>query len=445
MPFAAVHLPSLALSLLKPVLQREGIACDVLYLNVDFAAFTGSVDMYQMVSSQPMVGEWVFGEELFEEQAPPYEAGLNLKHDSSSPWQSKFNSSLMRNNLQLMRSLAHPFIEWCISKVKWDNYSIIGFTSMFSQQVASLALAKRIKQCLPDKIIAFGGANCLDRMGQALLRLFPFVDWVFMGYAELSFPKAISKYFAGSPPENIPGVAYRQNGHIITKGLGQITEMNSLPYPDFSDYLAAFEKWDKNDLPSVYMLLELSRGCWWGKKHKCIFCGMNLQTPHYRCKTPQRGYEEIKTIIERYGINEIHLADTILGMEYFKTLLPALSNWDKDVTLFFETKANLNRHQVRILKSAGVKEFQPGIESLDSEILKYINKGITMLQNVQVLKWTREYGIVPGWNLLYAFPGENTEAYHRMALLVPSIVHLFPPLLIIPFYLQRFSPLFEQS
>ena len=85
--------------------------------------------------------------------------------------------------------------------VNWDNYSIIGFTSQYWQQVASLALARRIKERWPDKIIAFGGANCDGVMGQTLLRLFAFVDWAFSGEADISFPRAVVQWQQGKPPE----------------------------------------------------------------------------------------------------------------------------------------------------------------------------------------------------------------------------------------------------
>jgi len=139
------------------------------------------------------------------------------------------------------------------------------------------------------------------------------------------------------------------------------------------------------------------------------------------------------------------LTDSIIDMSFFKTLLPALADWGGLEELFLEVRANLNREQVRMLRSAGVKLFQPGIESLDSEILQLMHKGTTLLQNVQFLKWAREFGVYPTWNLLYGFPGENAEAYRRMALLVPSIVHLCPPISVSPVLLVRFSPLFEQS
>ena len=317
MPFAEVNLPSPALSLLKPVLQKEGIVCDVRYLNIDFAAFVNHDEAYRAVNVRSIAGEWVFSEELFGDLAPPYEAGTSTKQDGKFVNQSELDVPLLRDNLQLMRSKAHSFIEWCLKTINWDNYDIIGFSSMASQHVASLALARNIKRLWPDKIIAFGGVNCLDTMGQATLRLFPFVDWVFMGYSELSFPEAIKRYIAGEMPEDIPGVAYRQNDVVITQGQAHSDEMDNLPYPDFDDYLAAFEKWDKHDLPFMNMLIELSRGCWWGEKHNCIFCGINSLGLTYRNKSPERSYAEISSLVERYGIDNIHFTDCILNMQYY--------------------------------------------------------------------------------------------------------------------------------
>ncbi|UCF91599.1 MAG: RiPP maturation radical SAM C-methyltransferase, partial [Desulfobacterales bacterium] len=351
----------------------------------------------------------------------------------------------IRDGLLTLRAKAGPFIRECMQKINWRDYGIIGFTSVYSQHVASLSLAHRIKQRWPEKIIAFGGANCDEGMGTALLRLFPFVDWVFNGEADLSLSQAVMRWFAGSPPEGIPGVAYRLNGRIVMQGTGVSPEMDSLPYPDFEDYFAALEKWAPAYQSMAPISLELSRGCWWGKKKQCIFCGLNCRTLSYRRKNPQRAESEIKTLTARYNADRLILTDSILDMRFFKTLLPDLAAWGGLEELFLEAKANLSRDQVRLLKAAGVKLFQPGIESLDSEILAHMRKGTTLLQNVQFLKWAREYGVYPTWNLLYGFPGENPEAYRRMALLIPSIAHLSPPMDMSPMLLVRFSPLFEQS
>ena len=441
MPFARIEFPSLALSLLKSLVTREGIFCDVSHLNIAFQAFIGRSDIYKEVAEHILMGEWVFGEELFGEEWAHSDRG----RIAALLLPGKLNLRAARDKLTFLRSMAKPFIRKCMDMFNWSDYGVIGFTSVFNQQVASLALAHSIKQRWPEKIVAFGGTNCDGVMGRALLQLFPFVDWAFSGEADKSFPQAVKQWFAGRPPENIQGVTYRYDSQIIEQGLSEQVEMDSLPYPDFDDYFANLKKWAPANLPSSFISLELSRGCWWGQKHQCVFCSYNGRTLHFRHKSSQRAEAEIKALTERYGIEQVMFADNILDTSFFKTLLPALANWGELEKLFLTTKANLSREQVHILKSVGVERLHSGIESLDTEILTYMCKGTTLLQNVQFLKWAREYGLDVGWNVIYGFPGENVEAYRRMAWLVPSIVHLQPPTTLQPVRVDRFSPLFKES
>jgi hypothetical protein len=68
MPYASLNRPSLALGLLKAVLEREGIATKVLYPNLTFAETIG-LRLYHLCSSQLpkdfLVGEWTFAEAAF--------------------------------------------------------------------------------------------------------------------------------------------------------------------------------------------------------------------------------------------------------------------------------------------------------------------------------------------------------------------------------------------
>ena len=87
-------------------------------------------------------------------------------------------------------------------------------------------------------------------------------------------------------------------------------------------------------------------------------------------------------------------------------------------------------------------EIQPGIESFSDAVLGLMRKGVSALQNIQLLKWCRELGLTPYWNVLWGFPGEPEEDYARMARLVPQLTHLQPPGGIAGIRLDRFSPNF---
>jgi hypothetical protein len=75
-------------------------------------------------------------------------------------------------------------------------------------------------------------------------------------------------------------------------------------------------------------------------------------------------------------------------------------------------------------------------------VLTLMRKGVTALQNIQLLKWCTELGVRPYWNVLWGFPGEPPEDYARMAEIVPLLTHFVPPVGFGGLRLDRFSPNF---
>jgi hypothetical protein len=86
---------------------------------------------------------------------------------------------------------------------------------------------------------------------------------------------------------------------------------------------------------------------------------------------------------------------------------------------------------------------QPGIESLSSRLLGLLNKGVTAIQNLALLKWCRERGIRATWNLLIAIPGEEALDYYAQIALFAKIPHFQPPKRLNPIRIDRFSPYFN--
>lgn len=130
--------------------------------------------------------------------------------------------------------------------------------------------------------------------------------------------------------------------------------------------------------------------------------------------------------------------------EYLRNLLPEIAARGHDWMFFYEIEANMRRSEPETLAAAGVRWVQPGIESLDADLLSLMRKGVKPYQNVQLLKWCQELGIYCGWNLLFGLPGEGQASYTRMAELIPKLTHLQPPSGGGRFQLHRFRPYFEQ-
>jgi ribosomal peptide maturation radical SAM protein 1 len=438
MPWHALERPSLGLSLLRAELERRGHGCEVRYLGFDLADSIG-VDDYLWVHGQlpytAFAGDWLFAEALHGPR--PAQDAAYVEEVLRTQWRLG-DADLTR--LGRVRGRVEPFLEHCL-RLPWGEYDVVGFTSTFEQNVASLALARRVKERHPEVLVAFGGANWEGEMGEALHRRFGFVDVAASGEADLAFPALVDTLAAGGDPAAVPGLVVRTaGGASAATGPGTPVErLDDLPVPRYDDYLAQREGSPAAVGVLPTLLLETSRGCWWGAKHHCTFCGLNGQAMAFRSKTAARVLEEVDALVAQ-GAQHVAVVDNILDMHYFTTLLPELAARGAPLGLFYEVKANLTREQVRLLARSGVLHVQPGIESLSDSILRLMGKGTTALQNVQLLKWCAEYGVHPEWNFLYGFPGEDPAEYDRMVGLVDALGHLTPPSGHGPLRLDRFSP-----
>jgi len=230
---------------------------------------------------------------------------------------------------------------------------------------------------------------------------------------------------------------------VYTGQADPIRELDALPIPDFSDYFRDLSQSTVAAWIVPTLLLETSRGCWWGAKSHCTFCGLNGGAMVYRSKSPRRALHELEYLVDRWQVDLVEVVDNILDMKYFTDMLPALARGGRSVQLFYEVKANLTRKQVRILSEAGVNRIQPGIESLSDHVLRLMRKGTTALRNIQLLKWCQEYSITPEWNILYGFPGETEQDYVDTLKLLRAIRFLKPPTACGPVRLDRFSPYYD--
>jgi len=438
MPFAAVESPSLALGLLKSKLVSEGIPCDVEYLNIRFAEMIG-MENYNFIVMAPayFAGERVFAHALFGNNIPDDSQYYAFIKNTSPPDTPQ--------RLHRIKSQVMPFLDHCLRDIPWHRYEIIGFSSLFEQNLAALALANMVKRYYPEKIIVFGGPNWEGIMGKTLHRCFPFVDFVCSGEADRTFPELIKRLTYRHPVEDLAGIVYRGNGRSVYTGSAPfLMDLDSLPLPDYDDYFRTLRSGSLSWVPP-YLLFETSRGCWWGEKSQCMFCGLNGEEIKFRSKSAPRIIDEILYLIGRYNVGHLRAVDNALSLHHFKDLLPELARMKLKARFTFEIRANIKKHQVKMLADAGISIVQAGVENLSTHILKLMRKGTTSLMNIQVLKWSKQYGVYADWNIIFGFPGEKSGDYGRCLELANILTHLSPPTGFSQIRMDRFSPNYNRA
>jgi ribosomal peptide maturation radical SAM protein 1 len=444
MPFSFSKYPSIQLGTLSALLKSQGIPVDCHHLNVRFAYKIG-VPLYEMIcEKRALFGEWLFSYLLFRDNPKRVEYPRIFKPVFEQLAQQSGHP--IGYFEELATRIAPQFLTSALTAIDWGQYKLVGFTSTFDQNVASLTMAKLIKDLYPNVTIVFGGANYDGEMGMEYFRAFSFIDHVVVGEGEVAFPALVRQVLAEKADGFLAGVAYRQDGQIrLTPNSTLFSDFAKTGPPDYDDYyhLLAELGGAAQGLDRI-LLYEGSRGCWWGEKHHCTFCGLNAQSMKFRAKSPEQVAQEMTYLSHRYDTARFRLVDNIIDMKYIDQLFGKFAADHCDLDVFIETKSNLHKNQIRTLATGGVKCMQPGLESLSLNQLKAMDKGVTPMQNIVCLKWSFYYHVTVSWNILLGFPGETSEDYLRQIDLIPSLLHLQPPEATGKFWLERFSPYFAR-
>jgi ribosomal peptide maturation radical SAM protein 1 len=480
MPLAVPIIPSLAAHLLASILERSGFPADVFYGTTRLKrtppllsyvhGLAGEVifapQLYpdaspeefarRMLECPSGVGELRAGHQMFAKGV--VDSAGNRRESESLRWpiprrrvtaQWPFGTSeddLLADLLTHM-DMASMCIDKCLTDIPDRTYDIFAFSVGFdAQKVASLALAKRLKERDSSARIVFGGTACDGEMGDEMLRRFSFIDVVSQGDGDLTIEPLVSALRGHGELKDVPGIIYREGESIFTTlSAPPLQNLDSLPIPDYTQFLEQLEASDwKDQLP--FILFEASRGCWWGEKHHCKFCGLRADGLAYRRKSPQRVREELAILGTKYRDHFLlYATDAILDHRYLKDFFPSVLDLAEqhEWKLFFELKSNLKKEDIALLASANVKSVQPGIESFSDRVLSLMDKGCGGLKQVQILKWLTSYKIEIIYNLIIGTPGETAEDYEETLELVPHLMHFPPPMGVHSLSLDRFSPYFD--
>ena len=334
MPFSSLHFPSIGLSLLKPALEAEGIEVKLRYEFLRFADMIGAANQ-ALIDEQgiyhSLVGEWIFAAEAHDRDL------LDLSY-LTEILQQRFGCyfSLERMHAVLRaRERAAGFLDACLDAVERDAPDIVGFTTSFQQNCASLGLARRIKARRPATVVVFGGANCRGEMGMELLRQYEFIDAVCIDEGDRAFPAYVRRVLAGASAAPVAGMIERAHATAGDEaGAEMIEDLDCLPYPDFEGFFAqhaASPAATKISRPTA--LFETSRGCWWGQKHHCTFCGINGNAMAFRSKSQDRAYQEVSYLAAHFGADLVNV-DAILDYRYFDRFIPRLARDGPRITAY---------------------------------------------------------------------------------------------------------------
>ncbi|WP_176086512.1 RiPP maturation radical SAM C-methyltransferase [Martelella sp. HB161492] len=450
-PFWPALHSSLALGLLQGGLEDRGYRARQFSLYLDLVERLG-VEHYLKIGELPGVsfflGDWIFAEAVFGADAARDEAffAYARQPDRADRTVTRLPQALLNRALALRGDIPAMIARWA-DALAASGARIFAFSNVFQQALAGIAIARALKQRVPDCLIVFGGANCEGPAGRVLIDAFGVIDVVVNGEGDLALPEIVCAFLADKRSEiaSIPGCITRETAPGRAVPAQAITCLDDLPEPVYRDLYHDLTARGLAETLQPSLVFETSRGCWWGAKHHCTFCGINSERMAFRAKSPETALRQIKNAVTAHRPARIFTSDNIMDVKYLETFVPMLAEAGLDLDIYYELKSNLKRHYLASFRKAGILSIQPGIEALDDDILALVDKGAHAGQHVRLLKGCDEEALECNWNLLFGFPGERAPAYQRTLALLPLLSHLPPPADFTRFVLLRFSPYFERS
>lgn len=291
---------------------------------------------------------------------------------------------------------------------------VVGF-QVFSQDLPSLKESLSIVKKINPKTVTVVGGPHPSGLPQKTLQVFPQLDFVFWGEAEIGLPLLLKALKRKKGFAKIPGLGWRnKQGKIMVNPQIFVQDLDSLGFPAWDlfppqTYPHAPQGVIFRNLPIAPIMA--TRGC----PFFCTFCaGWTISGKKVRRRSVDDVLTEIELLYQDYGIREIHFLDDnfTLNREYLKEFCQKLLKRDFKISWCCPNGVRLDTLNKKILKlmmKAGCYYVSVGIESGSNRILKLMKKGITVEKIRKMAKMVRDVGMTLNGFFILGYPGETRE------------------------------------
>ncbi len=382
-PVWGCELPPMGPAYIAAYLEKKGIPCDILDLNV--MMYDSSSSQHQDFWKMENLHAWT-------------------REDAFEPIRQYFVKEIE---------------EWS-QRIIDRGAAVVGFSISGANILFSIEMAKMLRQKKPDICIVFGGPSFSflqdnPRMpfrfmtsivnGNALARD-GLIDFYVVGEGEESFFEIVVARKAGLPV-NRPGIV---SGIMRNRAMFRppvpIADLDSLPFPAWEKFpLERYQ--NQKELPILF-----SRGC----VNHCAFCNdWRMSNGRFRHRSAKNIFEEIKAMYERFGKNECRSHDLLFNadLKVLNELTDLMIDWGVDYHWSGQgvVRTDMGVPLLKKLKKSGLSTIVYGVESLSDDVLKKMRKPFSFNDIKITLKRTKEAGLSPWLNLIIGFPGETERDF----------------------------------
>lgn len=283
---------------------------------------------------------------------------------------------------------------------------LIGITSLTNTYYSANQLAKSIKKNNKDTPIVMGGPHPTIFPQETLKN--SGVDLVVFGEGEDTLLELVETLQNQKGLKKIRGLAFkREKDIIVNQPRPLIDDLDALPFP--ARHLLALKKYPLRDEKGNLMVTIMSsRGCPYG----CTYCFKEVFGRRCRKRSAENVVNELEAVKNQFGISSFYFIDDLFTFDKKRVLQIAKLIQRKKLDITWQCLSRVDHVNLQMLKKmrqAGCKRIHFGIESGNEEILKKINKQITIEQVKNAIKWCKEIGIYSKGYFMIGLPGDNKK------------------------------------
>lgn len=305
--------------------------------------------------------------------------------------------------------ISELMVELLEGKLVELNPSVVGFTIPFPGcLVSALRCARHIKQKYPDITIVFGGGYVNTELRSITdTRIFDFLDYIVYDDGELPLRRIIEG-------GELVRTKYRdQAGLIVSQNMTAREPFISIP--DFdginpTDYVSLLEL--ANPMHRLWSdgfwnKITAAHGCYWAK---CVFCDTSLDyIGRYDPLSAKTIVDNMERVMAQTGSSGFHFTDEALPPKLMREIANEIISRSLTVSYWgnIRFEKSFSNELCELLSRSGCIAVSGGMEVASPEILRKINKGVTIETAREAMENLTSNSIMVHAYLMYGFPKQT--------------------------------------
>lgn len=332
-----------------------------------------------------------------------------------------------------------------------NNIKLIGISSMSYNFKNAIFFCREIKKHTHIPIVA-GGPHITIFKEKIFYEYKDCFDYLITGEGEYSFVALVNQIEKRLSPNSVDNLIYYDNTGIVNVNESgkEVNNLDDVPFPDralfpvfkYKGMLSA----DKN-----YTQIITSRGC----NHQCSYCPESTLWHKWRGRSITNVLEEIKSIIDVFGIREFHIEDSnFFGggiyriRQFCQRLIDERLNIRWQVPNGIPVMDFTDESILELMASAGCYSICLGIESFDKNILHNLRRTTDLDRVKRIVKSAHKAGLEVIGYFIIGFPGQNFKNVKsdffssrklKLDFIQRSIFHLIPGSSLYDYYSHNYN------